>query len=160
MSTVTEICLALKALLETIPDVDESSIDSFFPAATTRKVALIIPPFGHRTRVEAKTAQRAVLYQSHRIRCEFWVKVDNGNLQATSARAREIGLAACRLLMREDAHSNPLRDTVSKVGFYGLDGPGPALEVEVTDRPVQIGQVPYIVATVLVGVIDYADALP
>ena len=154
MSTVNQIVSALKAKLETLPGVDASSSDVYLPPVESQSIALIIPPFGQETRVEALSARRGQLMQSHRIRCEFWVKINTGDLATTLARAREIGLLACRALIADQS----LGEKVSRVGFYGHGSEGPRVDVEVTDRPVQIAQAPYIVVTVIIGVIDYSDA--
>jgi hypothetical protein len=107
MSTVTQIKLALKARLATLTDVDQAEIDSYLPPVLTKRIALVIPPFGQETRVDRLTSQGRFaladvpVMQSHRLRCEFWVKIDTGNLAQTLRRASDIPLEAIRLLMAD-----------------------------------------------------------
>ena len=81
MSTVTQIKLALKARLATLTDVDQADIDSYLPPVLTKRIALVIPPFGQETRVDRLTSEgrfqlaHAPVMQSHRLRCEFWVRL-------------------------------------------------------------------------------------
>lgn len=154
MSTVTTIVTRLKERLATLPDVDQASIDTYLPPVETERIALIIPPLGQETRVDAQTPTRTINLQSHRIRCEFWVKIDTGKLALTLRRAREIGLDAIWLLLTDQT----LGGVVSHVGNYGQGSNQKTLTAEVADIPIEIGGVPYIVVTVIVPLIDYADA--
>lgn len=154
MSTVTQIANRLKERLSTLPDVDQASIDTYLPPVETERVALIIPPLGQETRVDARTPTRNINLQSHRIRCEFWVKVNTGKLALTLGRAREIGLEAIRLLLTDQT----LGGVVSHVGHFGQGSNQLTMTAEVADIPIEIGGVPYLVVTVIVPVIDYAEA--
>lgn len=158
MSTVTQIKMALKARLATLTDVDQAEIDSYLPPVLTKRIALVIPPFGQETRVDYVTSSgsrfaQKVVMQSHRLRCEFWVKVDTGNLAQTLRRASDIPLEAIRLLMGDQE----LGGAVSRVGNFGAGDNRWSITSETIDRPVEIAGVPYIVVVVNVPVIDYAD---
>lgn len=153
MSTVSQIANALKARLETLPGVDQASTDSYLPPVETDDIALVIPPLGQETQVWTQTARRTPLFQSHRIRCEFWVKLVTGNLPLTLQRTREIGLMAIRDLLAEPT----LNGTVQSIGHFGPGSNQVSITCDVADVPVQIAGVPYLVATVLVPLTDYAD---
>ena len=159
MSTVTQIKLALKARLAKLTDVDQAEIDSYLPPVLTKRIALVIPPFDQQTRVDIVTANNSrfgpkVVMQSHRLRCEFWVKVDTGNLAQTLRRASDIPLEAIHSLMLDQA----LGGVVSRVGNFGAGDNRWSITSETIDRPVEIAGVPYIVVVVNVPVIDYAEA--
>ncbi len=154
MSTVTQIANRLKDRLSSLPGVDKASIDSYLPPVETRQIALIIPPFRQETRVDARTPTRKTNLQSHRIPCEFWVKLNTGNLAYSLQRAREIGLEAIQVLLQDQS----LGGTVSHVGHFGQGSDQLTISADIADMPVEIAGVPYIVVTVLVPVIDYADA--
>lgn len=154
MSTVTQIVNRLKERLASLPGVDKASADSYLPPVETRQIALIIPPFRQESRVDARTPTRAINMQSHRIPCEFWVKINTGNLAYSLQRAREIGMEAIQMLLQDQT----LGGVVSHVGHFGRGSDQLTISADVTDMPVEIAGVPYIVVTVLVPVIDYADA--
>jgi hypothetical protein len=152
MTTLTQVALRLKSMLETLPGVDQADLDSYLPPIATASIALVIPPFRTQIRVEPWGAARGHLQQSYRVPCEFWVKLDTGNLDQCLQRARDIGLYAAQALM-----SDPdLNGKVRRTGNFGGDN-RPGIEIEIVDRPVAIAGVPYIVVTVLVPIIDYAD---
>lgn len=154
MSTVTQICDALIARLRTLPDVDQYSRDVYLPLIDSQRICLIIPPLGQQTQVWTQTARRAPLFQSHRIRCEFWCKLDSGKVPEVLSRAREIGLLAIRSLLSEPT----LGGVVQSVGHFGPGSNQMSIECDVAETPVVASKVPYLVATVIVPVTDYADA--
>ena len=154
MSTVTQICDALITRLKTLPGVDQSSRDVYLPAIESQYISLIIPPLGQQTQVWTQTARRTPLFQSHRIRCEFWVKLDSGDIPGTLQRAREIGLLAIRSLLDEPT----LGGVVQNVGHFGPGSNQMSIECDVAETPVVAAKVPYLVATVIVPLTDYADA--
>lgn len=159
MSTVHQVKLALKSLLSQISGVDQAELDNYLPPVKTQKIALVIPPFGQLTRVDQLTSTgnrfaRKPVMQSHRIRCEFWVKIDTGNLALTLQRASDIPLEAIQLLMMNQT----LGGAVSHVGNYGQGDNNKSIESETIDQPIQVAGVAYIVVVVNVPVIDYADA--
>lgn len=154
MSTVTQIATRLKDRLSTLDGVDRASIDVYLPPVETEQIALIIPPLRMESRVDAMTPTRNINMQSHRIPCEFWVKVNTGKLTWTLQRAREIGLEAIQLLLADQT----LGGVVSHVGNYGQGSNQKTLTADVADLPVEIAGVPYLVVTVIVPVIDYAEA--
>ena len=150
MSSVNDIAAAVLATCSALAAVDQASLSEYLPSVTTESVALIIPPFGQTTRVESVGVGNAVYVQSHRLRCEFWVKINTGALATTLAKAREIGLDAAKALLEDKT----LGGTVSYVGFYGNDGVGPAIDIDVATVPVQIGQGLFIIATLFLPVVD------
>lgn len=153
MSTVSQICEQIRARLATLPDVDKSSIDLYFPPIETQRIALIIPPFGQQTQVHTLTSGRKQIFQSHRIRCEFWIKLDAGKLALCLQRAREIGQEAARLLIVEPG----LSGTTSHVGHYGPGGSAPMITAEVADQAAEVGNASYLVCVMTVPVIDYDE---
>lgn len=156
MSTVTQIITQIVAVLDDISDIDTTSISEFLPPVTTQKVALIVPPIGMRGHIGWATPDRDPRFQSHRIPCEFWIKVDTGNLSSCMERGREICLTAARKLI----DSGNLNGTVMSVGYMLINGEsdGPDLEYRVDDELITVGKSPYIRATLFVPVVDYASA--
>lgn len=154
MSTVTQICDALIMRLKHLPGVDQTSRDTYLPAIESEHISLIIPPLGQQTQVWTLTARRNPVFQSHRIRCEFWVKLDTGNMALTLERTREIGLWAIRDLLAEPT----LGGMVQSVGHFGPNSNQMSIECDVAETPVLASKVPYLVATVIVPVTDFADA--
>jgi hypothetical protein len=154
MSTVTQICDALIARLQHLPGVDQTSRDTYLPAIESEYISLIIPPLGQQTQVYTLTARRTPVFQSHRIRCEFWIKLDSGNMAQALERAREIGMWAIRDLLAEPT----LGGVVQSVGHFGPGSNQMSIECDVAETPIKAGNVPYLVTTVIVPVIDYADA--
>lgn len=153
MSTVTQICDALITRLAALPNVDQCSRDVYLPLIESQRICLIIPPLGQQTQVWTQTARRTPLFQSHRIRCEFWVKLDSGNMAATLAMTREIGLLAIRSLLDEPT----LGGVVQSVGHFGPGSNQMSIECDVAETPVVASKVPYLVATVIVPLTDFAD---
>lgn len=158
MSTVAQIKRALLDRLATLADVDQAEIDNYVPPIRTKKIALVIPPFGQETRVDVLTSAGSrwqpgsqKTMQSHRLRCEFWVKIDTGDLAGTLQRASEIPLDAIALLMRDQT----LNGTVDRVGNFGQGDNRWSISSETIDRPIQVAGVPYVVVVVNVPVIDY-----
>lgn len=155
---------ALASLLGTLTSVDQVAVDNYLPPIETQFAAVVIPPFGQQTRVDVLTtagskfvpgSQQTI--ESHRIRCELWVKIDTGKLAATIQRARALPSEAISVLL-----ANPtLNNTVEKVGNYSGGSTrgttGTAIETETFDRPVQVGGVPYIVIAIIVPVVAYGE---
>ncbi len=143
MSTITQISTAIKALIATLTDVDQSSIDSYLPPAVTQKAALVMPPMGLRGTVDAPVGRKTKLV--HRIPCELWVRVHNGDLPTTAARAREICLDAA-------AEIQASLTLGGLVEYLGDGGNAPAFEWAVDDEMINVGQGTYIRATLFVTV--------
>lgn len=159
MTTVTVLKKALKGLLSTITDVDVATVDSYLPPVETRSIALVIPPFGQQTRTDVLTTsggkfvlEKKQVAESHRVRCEFWVKLDSGKLPLTLARASDIPQEAIRLLLATPT----LGGLVDRIGNYGTGSDRQTIEAETIDRPVEIAGVPYIVVIVNVPLLVYA----
>lgn len=154
MSSVTIIAQALEIRLATLSGVDQSSVSTYTPPVETKNIALIIPPLGLESRLDRMAGRGSPLMQSHRIQCEFWVRVDKADLAMTMERSREIGLAAMRLLIQDQS----LGGAVQSVGQFGPGSNALALSSKVNDFPITIQGMTFIVVTVTVGVIDYSDA--
>lgn len=146
MTTITQISTAIKVLIEALSDVDQASIDSYLPPVTTQKVALVMPPMGLRGSVDAPVGRKTKLV--HRIPCEFWTKVHNGDLPSTVARAREICLNAAA----EVQASLTLGGLIEYLG----DGSGsPAFEWAIDDEMINVGHGTYIRGTLFVTVTQW-----
>lgn len=146
MSTITQISTAIKALIATLTDVDQSSIDSYLPTATTQKVALVMPPMGLRGTVDAPVGRKTKLV--HRIPCEFWVKVHNNDLPTTVARAREICLNAA-------AEVQASLTLGGLIDYLGDGGGSPAFEWAIDDNMINLGHGTYIRGTLFVTVTEW-----
>jgi hypothetical protein len=146
MSTITQICTQIKTLLDTLPAIDQSSLDGFLPPVRTQKVALVIPPMGMRGNVGAPVGRKTRLV--HRIPCEFWVKVDTGDLAACMQRGREICLDAAAELQA----SLTLGGAVTYLG----EGEGSVpFDWAVEDQVLQVNNVAFIRATLFVTVTEW-----
>jgi hypothetical protein len=150
MATVTEIAGLIQTALLALDDVDQADINSYLPPIKTQSVALVIPPLDQKTRAYTPTAGRGTWIFWHQIRCEFWVKLNAGDISSAVQKAREIGLQAINVLLTDATlNNNSLR-----IGWYG-QSTGQVIEADVTDRPIEVGGVPYFVATVYVSITDY-----
>lgn len=150
MSTVTLITQRLKDRLSALPGVDQASMDDYTPPIKTTSIALVFPALGTQGRVERPT-KNGFTVNSHRIPAEFWVKADPAKPAETMRKARDIALLAIRTLLQDPT----LGGAVQAIGYYGHNGGGLSIEYEVSDRPVTVGGVSYIVANVFVPVMDY-----
>ena len=150
MSTLTQITAAIKIRLEALPDVDHASIDGYLPPVNTQKVALVMPAMGMSGTVGAPVGLKTRLV--HRIPCEFWVKVNNGDLVATMRRGREICLDAAAELQSSAVVGSALDGTVTSFG----DGAGSDPFVwSVDDNIIDTGKAAYIRATLFVTVTEW-----
>lgn len=130
MSTVTEICTQIVVVLDALNDIDFSSTSQYLPVVTTQRVALLVPPLGLRGTVGAPVGRKTKLV--HRIPCELWIRIDNGDLAAGMTRGRDICLEAAAELQATLTLNNT-------IDFFG-DGEGAApFEWAVDDEMIQIG---------------------
>lgn len=139
MATVTSIATALQTALDTLAAVDQSSISDFLPPLTTQSVALCIVPMQQETSAEFEDLSGSTLVYTHRIPCEFWVKHVQGAVATTHQRAREINHDAIKVLAQSDGTGYTL-----SFDF--------AFEAQVSDQFVEVGNNPYLVATLIVPV--------
>jgi hypothetical protein len=158
VSIPTLIAQALSDIIIALTDVDQAAIDSYLPPVQTKSVALVIPPFGQQSRIDALTTagsryvpERQTVMMSHRIPLELWVKIDTGHLAQTITRARELPTLAIQAILANAT----LNNTVDRVGNYGPGDNTASIETDTFDRPVQIDGVPYIVIAITVPVIAY-----
>ena len=155
MSTITQIVTQIQAILDPLPDIDYSSISEYLPAAKTRRVALIIPPLGMSGTVDAPVGIRTKLV--HRIPCEFWVVVHNGDLAASMNRGREICLQSAAELQATERVGSALNGTVTYLG----EGEGStSFEWAVEDNIINIGNASYIRALLRVTVTEWVTLQP
>lgn len=150
MATIAQIVTALASTLTSnIAQIDQSSTGEYLPSIKTANTALIIPAFGQES--EAGILNLAGdEYQTHRIRCEFWVKHTGDNASLTT-RTRAIAGEAVRVLMT----NSTLGDVVHTVGYYNGTDFEYVIRTTVADGLIEVGGAPYCVVTVLVPVTDF-----
>lgn len=141
MASTATIVTGIKTALATLSDVDQSSIDSFLPAVTTAKAALIMAPFGQRESFSFADLGAATVRGVQRIPAQVWVKHINGKEADTATRARGIGLAAAKALMAADGDS------------YTLDTDEP-ITVETEEFMVEVGNAAYLVVRLSIPVLN------
>ena len=145
MSTLTQITDAMLTIIGGLSDVDQVSRDGFLPPVTTQKVAAVMPPMGLSGEVGAPVGTRTRLV--HRVPCEFWVRVNNGDLVATMRRGREVCLDAAADLQA----SLTLNGTVS---FLGDEG-GNAFAWRVDDEMIEVGKSAFIRVVLITTVTEW-----
>ena len=138
--TIATIVAGLESVLDDVSGVDQTSIDVYIPAASTQGSALIIPPLGQSSVYSFRNLSASTARVVHRIPCEFWTKVSTGALATTLASARDIGRLATIAIMAGDSTNG-----------YELET-GEDITVSVTEVPVVVGDMAYIVTTVTVPV--------
>lgn len=137
--TVATIVAALESVLDDVTGVDQTSIDTYTPATSTQGTALLITPFGQSAVVQFTDLAGDKARYIHRIPCEFWTKFSTGAQATTIAAARDIGRLAVIALMTNDSTGYEI-------------WPEEDITVSVTEVPVIIGDMAYIVTTVTVPV--------
>jgi len=148
MTTLTEVCTELKSILSALDDVDESSLSQYTPLIKTQKIAMLIVPFEQSGLMIYAGLGKNSYIHAHNIVCEFWVKVDTGNVETAMERGREISLSAMRLIA-----ANPtLNGTVMQVGSAAMGNSGQIARYDVLPRYEERGQIPYIIARLFVPV--------
>ena len=148
MTTLTDVANALKTILSALPDVDQSSTTSYRPHITTQKVTLLIVPFGQSGTMQYGMVGRYSYIHAHRIPCQFWVKSDLSQRDAGITRARDIVLAAMRLVAADPT----LGGTVLELGSSLLGNQGQIGQYDILPLFDERDQIPYIVATLYVPV--------
>jgi hypothetical protein len=153
MSTIAQIVTALRTTLTSnLSQVDQWSTDEYLPPIQTANTALIIPAFGQQSEAGLLNLGGDE-YQTHRIRCEFWVKHNGVNANLTQ-RARAIAGEAVRVLM-----TNPtLGGAVETVGYYNGSSFEYIIRTEIAEGMVEVGGGSYCIVTVLVPVTDFNPA--
>ena len=99
MATVTSIADAIQTLLLALADVDQASTETFLPAVTTAKAAVIMAPFGQRDAFQFADLSGDNFAGLQRIPVQIWVKHTNGQEATVADRAREMGLNAAKTLI-------------------------------------------------------------
>lgn len=150
MSTLTQITDAMLTLVNSLSDVDQASRDGYLPPVTTQKVAAVMPPMGLSGEVGAPVGTKTRLV--HRIPCEFWVRVHNGDLVASLRRGREICLDAAAELQA----SLTLGGTVTFLG----DGGETVFAWRVDDEMIEVGKGTYIRAILTTTVTEWVTLQP
>lgn len=148
MTEVTDVATELVSILSALADVDQTSLDNYVPAVETQKVALLVVPFQQSGAMAYAGVGKNSYVHAHRIPCEFWVKVNTGNVAAAVQRGRDICLQALRLIA-----ANPtLNGSVMQVGSSLLGDQGMLGQYTINPRYEERGQIPYITATLFVPV--------
>lgn len=150
MTTIATIVGGLKTVIETVSAIDQASTDEYLPPINTADTALIIPAFGQESEVGIINLG-AGTYQTHRFRCELWVKHNGDNANLTQ-RARAVGSDVVRALLDDPT----LGGVVDSVGFYDGNNFDYTIRAETADGLVELGGVPYLVVTVIVPVTDFS----
>lgn len=150
MSSTVQIVLALKTTLATVPGVDKSSTDEYLPPINTADTALIIPAFGQESEYGTNSFSNTSTYQTHRFRCEFWVKHKGNNADLTQ-RARERAAAATKAVTNDPT----LGGVVETIGWYNGKSFDPTMRAEIADNLVTIGPASYLPVTLFVTVTDF-----
>lgn len=151
MATVTTITGLLKTALAALAGVDQASDEHYLPPVKTEAVALVIPPYGQQTSGVRQTATRGTWLLYHRIRCEFWVKLNSGAPATAITYAKELGRSAIVVLLTDAT----LNNATYQVGYYGNNTPQ-AIEADVTETPIVVGGMEFIVVSVIVPIVDYS----
>lgn len=127
--SVSDVAAALETILSALPDVDAHSINDFLPAVTTRKIALLVVPFGQEgVMTSAAVNLGQAIVHAHRIPCEFWIKVAAGQVDTAMQRGRDICLQAMRLLVANRTLGLPntqigsaYNGTAGQIGTYNVE---------------------------------------
>jgi hypothetical protein len=145
---LTDVANALVTILSALPDVDVTSVTTYSPPITTKKVALLIVPFGQTGTMQYGMIGRYSYIHAHRIPCQFWVKSDLSQRDDGITRARDIVPAAMRLV----AVDPTLLGTVLQLGSTLLGNQGQIGQYEIRPLFEENSQIPYVVATLFVPV--------
>lgn len=126
MTDITDVATQLESILSALADVDQSSIADYAPAVATQKIALLIVPF-QLSGVMAFSDVGNHLAHAHEVPCEFWVKVNSGDVATATARGHNICLQAMRLLAANPTLNLALtrlgsayNGTLGRVGRYTI----------------------------------------
>lgn len=142
MATVTEIAEALAAVLDAnVAGIDSVSTTEYLPAITTQTVACVVVPFDQRSIYTTDILGSVTVRATHWIQIEFWVRHDQGQISTSVQRVRNIAQLAAIALYTNDSTT------------YELDTAEP-MEANVLGEPVQIHDIPYLMASIIVPVWD------
>jgi hypothetical protein len=136
------------SILAALPGVDVASAEMYSPPLETAKIALLIVPFGQSGTMQYGMIGRYSYIHAHRIPCQFWVKSDLDQRDASVTLARDIALSAMRLI----AVDPTLRGTVLQLGSSLLGNLGEIGQYDIRPLFEESSQVPYVVATLYVPV--------
>lgn len=104
MATATTVAEAVVAVIDAaLSEVDAASTADYLPAVESQKVALIATALGHAD--EGHVYSAGWMHVIHRLRLEFWTKVDQGDVATCVTRARDAGYRAMRALVAGDVTS-------------------------------------------------------
>lgn len=140
----TAVVAAMLTIVNTaLSEVDSVSQSEFMPAVTTANIALLAVPFSYQVNGSWETLG-ANMRLVHRVQLEFWVKHVQGQAATTSTRAFDIGTKAMRALIDADGSG------------YDLDYE--PMEYTVDANPITVNNLPWIVGTLVVGVVTSLEA--
>lgn len=151
MATVATITGLLKSVLGNISGVDQVSDEGYLPPVKTESVALVIPPYQQRTSAVRQAATRGTWLLYHRIRCDFWVKLNSGSPATAVTYARELGRAAIVVLLTDST----LNNNTYQVGYSGANTPQ-EIEAEVAETPIVSNGLEFFLVSIFVPIVDYS----
>lgn len=133
MQTVTALAQAMADVLEAaLPEIDAVALNNYLPAVDSTRVALVGAPTGSRGTLRPLTLDGAQWEAEHRVRLQLWVKVEQGDADASMALARDVGARALLALAAGDG------------GGYSLAMEDVPLESDVAPDLLVVGDVPYV----------------
>ena len=148
MADLTDVADALESILSALIVVDEHSTHSYQPLLKTGRMALLIVPFEQRGAMQYGTTGMYNITHAHVMVCEFWRKVNIGDVESALEDGRNVCLQALRLIA-----ANPtLNGTVLQVGSSLLGEQGMLGRYDILPRYEDRGQITYIIARLFVPV--------
>jgi len=147
-TSITDVATQLRLILDTLTEVDYSSLNDYTPATRTSKVALLIVPFEQSGMMQFGGVGNVSLIHAHRLACEFWIRADGG----TVATAMEYGRDICLKAMRLIAANPTLNGTVAQVGSSLLGTMGLIGSYDILPRYEDKGSVKFVIARLFVPV--------
>lgn len=134
----TVIGTMLSVLNTALTEVDTVSQSEFMPPITTTGAACLAVPFSYQAIGNWETLGGSVRIV-HRVQFEFWVKHVQGKAATTAETAYNLGTKAIRALIDSDGSG------------YELDYE--AVEYAVDANPVTVNNMPWVVGTLVVGIV-------
>lgn len=152
MSSMPTIVAAIVTALSSVTAITATSTDEYLPPITTTDTALIIPAFGQQSRFGVMDLSGATGYQTHRFRVELWVKHKGSNADLTQ-RARAVAAAAVRAFLDHPT----LGGSVETIGWFdGVSSFDYAIDAEIADQLVAVGNASYLPVTIMLSVTDFS----
>jgi hypothetical protein len=153
MATMPNIVAAIVTATSGVTAIDKTSTDEYLPPITTANTALIIPAFGQQTRAGLTSFDVADFYETHRIRCELWVK-HNGNNANLTQRARAVAKSFISAIYAAPT----LGGAVDSIGWFDGNGFDYAIDAQIAEQMVNVGGVTFLPITIMVTVTDFSPS--